>query len=129
MDLISRRLTHKNRQTSAYVVKYGKILYMWRKLQMMIKCPECEKEISEEAVKCTNCGYILQKKQSIIGVIGFILSIIAIPLGVYVSMVLWTISLILCIIGCLEKNKKHGFSIAGNIISFVFLFMFLVLLL
>lgn len=94
---------------------------------MMIKCPECEKEISEEAVKCPNCGYILQNKQSVIGIIGFILSIIIIPLGTYIRMVLWAISLILCVIGCLEKNKKHGFAIAGNIISFVFLFMFLVL--
>ncbi len=130
----------------------------------LIKCPECGKEISDQAKACPNCGcpinetdakycqYCgekidsdcivcpkcgkqveelkaeLKKKHSVVGIIGFIISIAAMFLGIGGSMFLWIISLILCIIGCLEKNKKHGFAIAGNIISFIMLLSFLILL-
>ena len=28
----------------------------------MIKCPECEKDVSDKALICTNCGYQLKKQ-------------------------------------------------------------------
>jgi predicted RNA-binding Zn-ribbon protein involved in translation (DUF1610 family) len=28
---------------------------------MLIKCPECKKEISDTAVSCPNCGWVLTK--------------------------------------------------------------------
>ena len=28
---------------------------------MLIKCPECEKMISDKAIKCTYCGYPLKE--------------------------------------------------------------------
>lgn len=93
----------------------------------MIKCPECGKDVSDQAVSCPNCGAAIKKKQSVVGVIGFILSIIGLFLGINGGIILWTISIILCIIGCLEKDKKHGFAIVGNIISFIFLLCFVFL--
>lgn len=31
----------------------------------MIKCPECGKEISDQAVSCPNCGYVLKKEPDV----------------------------------------------------------------
>ena len=85
----------------------------------LIQCPECANEVSEDAEVCPNCGYILRKKHSIIGIIGFILSIASWFCGIYLTLIVAAIALVLCIIGCLQKNKKHVFPIIGNVISFL----------
>lgn len=94
----------------------------------IINCPECNKEVSEEAEVCPNCGYILRKKYSIIGIIGFIISIISWFCGIYFGFFLSAISLILCIIGCMQKNRKHIFAIIGNIFSIIMILIFFVFL-
>lgn len=106
----------------------------------LIKCPECGKEISDKSENCVNCGFpIIQKenlekkikkdkKQSIYGIIGFVVALVGMCFGLYEGIFLWIISLTFSIAGCMEKNKKHGFAIAGNVISFFFLFSFLVLM-
>ena len=63
------------------------------------------------------------KEQSIFGLVGFILSVVGVVLWGIRGFILWIISLILCIIGCLEEDKAHGFAIAGNIISFICLIL------
>lgn len=93
----------------------------------LVKCSECGKGVSNQADRCPNCGHILRKKQSVFGIIGFILSIIGLFLGIEEGAILSIVSLIFCIIGCLEKDKKHGLAIAGNIISFIGLFFVLML--
>ena len=93
----------------------------------LIRCPECGKEISDKAADCPNCGAAVRMKHSVVGIIGFILSILGLFLGIYGAF-LCIISIILCIIGCFEKDKKHGFAIAGNIISFIFILCIIMLL-
>lgn len=95
----------------------------------MINCPECNREVSDEAEKCPNCGYILQKRHSITGVIGFVLSIVSLFFGTYLRFILSAIALILCIVGCLQKNKKHIFPIIGNVLSIIIILAYLILFL
>ena len=85
----------------------------------LIQCPECEKEVSEDAEVCPNCGYVLMKKHSALGIIGIIIAVISWFGDIYFWFFLSAISLVLCIIGCMQKNKKHVFPIIGNIISIV----------
>ena len=55
----------------------------------MIKCPECEKEISDKTYKCPNCGVVINKpKRGITGIIFKTLFIIFNAI-----MILWVISL------------------------------------
>lgn len=96
-------------------------------------CQHCGEEIDFDCVVCPKCGKQVEelkaefkKKHSVVGIIGFILSIIGVFGGIGLSVFLFIASIILCIIGCLEKDKKHGFAIAGNIVSFLFLFMILI---
>ena len=45
----------------------------------MIKCPECGKEISDNALACPNCGYQLHKKKKgylPLAIIGTILTVL-----------------------------------------------------
>lgn len=32
----------------------------------LIKCPECNKEISSEAESCPNCGYVIKAKKQVL---------------------------------------------------------------
>jgi len=32
---------------------------------MLIECPECKKEVSDQAATCPNCGFRIQKVQTI----------------------------------------------------------------
>ena len=53
----------------------------------LINCPECGKEISDKAASCPNCGTPInetENKQSIFGIVGFILSIIGLFCGINV---------------------------------------------
>lgn len=55
---------------------------------MLIKCPECEKEVSDKADKCPNCGYPMTPAEEdvdsakigilvlILGVVGIILAFV-----------------------------------------------------
>lgn len=55
----------------------------------MIKCPECQKEISDKTYKCQNCGVVINKpKRGITGVIFKSLFILFNAI-----MILWVISL------------------------------------
>ncbi|NQT65920.1 MAG: zinc-ribbon domain-containing protein [FCB group bacterium] len=59
----------------------------------LINCPECKKEISDQAKHCPNCGYILKKKIKLklskkfknIGVLLLILILIVILVFSYIS--------------------------------------------
>lgn len=105
----------------------------------LINCPECGKEVSDNAEVCVNCGFPIvknrnqkktkkDKKQSVYGIIGFVVSLVGMCFGLYEGIFLWIISLAFSIAGCMEKGKKHGFAIAGNVISFFFLFSCLVVM-
>lgn len=103
----------------------------------LIKCPECGKEVSDNAEICVNCGFPIikntnqkkkNKKQSIYGIIGFVVSLVGMCFGLYEGIFLWIVSLAFSVAGCMEKGKKHGFAIVGNIISFFFLFSSLVVM-
>lgn len=103
----------------------------------LINCPECGKEVSDNAEVCVNCGFPIVKnenqkkknnKQSIYGIIGFVVSLVGMCFGLYEGIFLWIVSLAFSVAGCMEKGKKHGFAIAGNVISFFFLFSSLVVM-
>ena len=94
----------------------------------LIQCPECEKEVSEDAEVCPNWGCVLRKKHSVIGIIGFVIAIISWFGGVYFTFFLSTLLMILCIIGCLQNNKKHIFAIIGNVVLFMGILTFLIFL-
>lgn len=66
----------------------------------------------------------VKKKHSVVGMIGFILSIVQLIWG-YVGLCLCVVSFILCIIGCMEKDKKCIFPMVGNIICFVSLLLYM----
>ncbi len=105
----------------------------------LIKCPECQKEISDKAVSCPNCGCPIslltnysediatpeaEIKQSGLGIASFVLSIVALFLGNFdFKIMLCILSIVFGIASCLNRNKKHGFAIAGNIISFAFIML------
>lgn len=92
----------------------------------LIKCPECGKEVSDKAKVCIQCGCKLHKEQSVLGIIGFALSVLQLFFGIY-GLLLSIPAFILSSIGCFEKDKKHLFGIIGNIISFIFVMMCIVL--
>ena len=54
----------------------------------MIKCPECEKEISNKTYKCPNCGVVINKPKR--GITGVIFKTIFIIFNAI--MILWVIS-------------------------------------
>lgn len=33
---------------------------------MLIKCPECHNEISDNALSCPKCGYVLKKEMAVL---------------------------------------------------------------
>lgn len=43
------------------MVEYGNIQQRGKKGMALIRCPECEKEVSEKAISCPNCGYVFEK--------------------------------------------------------------------
>lgn len=92
----------------------------------LIQCPECGKEVSDKAKECVQCGCKLHKEQSVLGIIGFVLAIMQMFLGIY-GIILGIPAFILSSMGCFEKDKKHLFGIIGNIISFIFLLMYILL--
>jgi len=55
----------------------------------MIKCPECEKDISNKTYKCPNCGVIINKPKR--GVTGIIFKSLFIIFNAI--MIIWVISL------------------------------------
>lgn len=93
----------------------------------MIHCPECNKEISDNAEKCPNCGCLLKKEHSVIGIIGFSLSIISLFVGFYSRFLISAIALIFCGVGCMQKDKKHILPIIGNVLSLIIILAYLVL--
>lgn len=76
----------------------------------MIKCPECGKEISDNALACPNCGYQLHKKKKgylPLAIIGTILSVLEV-----FGMPLYLVGLLLCIISIvlsLKKKKQYNY--------------------
>lgn len=56
----------------------------------MIKCPECEKDISDKTYKCPNCGVIINKPKR--GITGMVFKTIFILFNAI--MILWVISLL-----------------------------------
>ena len=56
----------------------------------MIKCPECEKEISDQTYKCPNCGVVIKKPKR--GITGIVLKTLFILFNAI--MILWVISLL-----------------------------------
>lgn len=68
----------------------------------LINCPECDKQMSDQAGACPNCGYKIPKKQAPEEVlfsanpsmfkgdpVKFILSVILFPLGGFVVLMIW----------------------------------------
>ena len=55
----------------------------------LIACPECQKEVSQQATKCPSCSYILRKAdRSMVNKIalgGFVAATLLAPLIVFVS--------------------------------------------
>ena len=76
---------------------------------VLINCPECQKQISEQANICPNCGYVLAKsnKLHIAAIILFILSAIALSVtiiqlwwGTWATLAIYLgIALLLAVIG------------------------------
>lgn len=115
----------------------------------LIKCPECGKEISNQAKNCPNCGcpinyekpyfeqtdtlnqpaakpYVQEKPEhSTVGIAGFTLSIVQLIFGFPLCAVTCIIAFILCSIGLFQKDKKRTFAIIGNIIAFIFLLIYI----
>ncbi len=56
----------------------------------MIKCPECEKEISDQTYKCPNCGVVIKKPKR--GITGIVFKTLFILFNAI--MILWVISLL-----------------------------------
>ena len=54
----------------------------------MIKCPECEKEISDQTYKCPNCGVVIKKPKR--GITGIVFKTLFILFNAI--MILWVIS-------------------------------------
>ena len=48
----------------------------------LINCPECKKEVSDEAKRCVNCGYPIRAKKQYLGP-RIIMSVILIAIGLY----------------------------------------------
>ena len=51
----------------------------------LIKCPECEKEISDTVKKCPHCGYSLKKKNNKNIIVKIIILVIAILLVIFIA--------------------------------------------
>jgi uncharacterized paraquat-inducible protein A len=48
----------------------------------LINCPDCKKQISDEAKRCMNCGYPVRVKQKYLGV-RVLMSIVIMAIGLY----------------------------------------------
>ena len=48
----------------------------------LINCPDCKKQVSDEAERCVNCGYPIRAKQQRPGV-RVVLNIVLIAIGLY----------------------------------------------
>lgn len=110
----------------------------------LIKCKECGKEISDMASNCPNCGCpandteatsrfsyetqgkpsynsgvnnVVNKKESVCGIIGLILSFVS------CNWLIGVISLALCLIGVFSKKKKSTCGTIGLIISVIMIFI------
>ena len=109
------------------MVKYCKNILGRGKRVMIIKCLECNNDISTGAETCPHCGLRLMKrnsngsvKASPLSIIGIIFSLLCTPLGFF-----------LCIIDLCanDKSYSHDCSVAGLIISIMILgFIFLMIL-
>lgn len=48
----------------------------------LITCPDCKKQVSGEAEKCVNCGYLIRAKRQRPGVRA-VMSVVLIAIGLY----------------------------------------------
>ncbi len=92
-------------------------------------CPNCGKEVNENAVICVNCGVALNNqnivdetnKTNSLAVAGFVTSIVSLIINLWGLVGL--ISLILSVIGLVQISNKQekgkGLAIAGTIIGFI----------
>lgn len=107
----------------------------------LITCPECERDVSDQAEKCPNCGFPVQdmkqtrdpyeftsdqfdsrpvrpddEKLSNYGLYGFILAIISLFLPVpIIDAIIAVVAIVLAVAGL--KASKRGFAIAGLVIG------------
>ena len=78
----------------------------------MIKCPECGKEISDNALACPNCGYQLHKKKkgylplAIIGTILSVLEVFSNPV-ILILAVIFSRTSFMYYFHCVEFEKKE----------------------
>lgn len=94
----------------------------------MIQCPECNKEISDSAQKCPNCGYPIRKASPtsqkwmgwltalLLFVAGVILTGVIRPLAIVVLIS----AIVIAIISIKNKTKLFGISIAVLVLSCFF---------
>ncbi len=90
-------------------------------------CPNCGKEVNENAVICVNCGVSLNGKNNVVNgnknnslaVAGFVTSIVSLIINLWG--IVGLLALILSVIGLVQisnnKEKGKGLAIAGIIIG------------
>lgn len=99
----------------------------------LIKCPECGKEISDNANKCPNCGnsMYVKKKHSPLGIVSAVMCGISIfcPMRGYSTM-LALVSMVLAIIDLAKKEENKyiaddWFAIVVGLLN-IFIFRFFI---
>jgi len=89
----------------------------------LIKCPECKKDVSDQASSCVFCGRPLKRKNRMSGfaLFGFAISVTSVVLFLigFLGIIGFTLSLIGLVI-CKKKGRSGtGLAIAGMIIGFI----------
>ncbi len=83
----------------------------------MKKCINCQKEVDINAEVCVHCGRILkEEKYNIIGIIGFIISLISIYY-ILIGVVGFILSIVALVKIKKEKQKGKALAISGLIIG------------
>ena len=83
----------------------------------MIKCPECEKEISDQTYKCPNCGVVIKKPKR--GITGIVFKTLFILFNTI--MILWVISVLSLSSGDPEVDMGVAKAMGTGMLLFIWL--------